>query len=101
MASTDDISGKLKSSSDLVMSRQDKQVDKSDKNGLSDIEQLVQGKKFSMYISLICYNFFILFFFFEKGMQSIRIKYKIPTMLAPIPYPSSTAYLNLLIFSLP
>ncbi|KAH1188309.1 Nuclear pore complex protein NUP1 [Glycine max] len=47
MASTDDISGKLKSSSDLVMSRQDKQVDKSDKNGLSDIEQLVQGKKFS------------------------------------------------------
>ena len=58
MASADDISGKLKSSSDLVMSRQDKQVDKSDKNGLSDIEQLVQGKKFSRYISLICYNFF-------------------------------------------
>ncbi|KAH1188308.1 hypothetical protein GmHk_U059730 [Glycine max] len=44
MASTDDISGKLKSSSDLVMSRQDKQVDKSDKNGLSDIEQLVRDE---------------------------------------------------------
>ncbi|XP_028237497.1 nuclear pore complex protein NUP1-like isoform X2 [Glycine soja] len=47
MASADDISGKLKSSSDLVLSKQDEKVEKSDKNGLSDIEQLVQGKKFS------------------------------------------------------
>ncbi|KAK7411134.1 hypothetical protein VNO78_02565 [Psophocarpus tetragonolobus] len=47
LASTVDISGKLKSSSDLVLSRQDEKVEKSDKNKLSDIEQLVKGKKFS------------------------------------------------------
>ncbi|TKY73162.1 Nuclear pore complex protein NUP1 [Spatholobus suberectus] len=47
MASTDDITGKLKSSSDLVLSRQDEKVEKSDKNRFSDIEQLVHGKKFS------------------------------------------------------
>ena len=64
MASADDISGKLKSSSDLVMSKQDEKVEKSDKNGLSDIEQLVQGKKFSRYISLNFYKFFLPCFFY-------------------------------------
>ncbi|CAJ1975524.1 unnamed protein product [Sphenostylis stenocarpa] len=47
MAIADGISGKLTSSSDLVMSRQDDKVEKSDQNRLSDIEQLVKGKKFS------------------------------------------------------
>ncbi|XP_027331242.1 nuclear pore complex protein NUP1 isoform X2 [Abrus precatorius] len=47
MASTSGISGKLKSSSDLVLSRQDEKGEQSDKSRLSDIEGLVKGKKFS------------------------------------------------------
>jgi len=53
MVSSDDNSGKLKSNLDLTVSRQHEKVEKSDKDGFSDIEQLVKGKKFSRYISLI------------------------------------------------
>lgn len=53
IASSYDISGKLKSSFDLAVSRQHEKIEKSDKDEFSDIEQLVKGKKFSRYISLI------------------------------------------------
>ncbi|KAK8465909.1 hypothetical protein PHAVU_009G207200 [Phaseolus vulgaris] len=46
MASADDISGKVESSLDMAVSRQHEKVEKSDKN-ISDIEQMVKGKKFS------------------------------------------------------
>ncbi|KAK7327735.1 hypothetical protein VNO77_21825 [Canavalia gladiata] len=47
MASTGDINGKLNISSGLVLSRQDEKGDQSNKNKLSDIEQLVKRKNFS------------------------------------------------------
>ncbi|KAL2340462.1 hypothetical protein Fmac_008402 [Flemingia macrophylla] len=47
MAISGKISGKLKSSSDMILVRQDEKVEKSDENRLSDIELLVKGKKFS------------------------------------------------------
>jgi len=55
MASADDISGKVESSLDMAVSRQHEKVEKSDKN-ISDIEQMVKGKKFSRYISLFFKN---------------------------------------------
>lgn len=63
MASTGDISGKLKSSSDIVLHRQDGKGEQSAKNRLSDIERLVKGNKFSRYINLIYYRFIVVIFF--------------------------------------
>ncbi|XP_061344440.1 nuclear pore complex protein NUP1 [Gastrolobium bilobum] len=44
---TGDISDKLKSSSDYVLPRQDEKGEQYEKNRLSDVEQLVKGKKLS------------------------------------------------------
>ncbi|KAK7281650.1 hypothetical protein RIF29_09824 [Crotalaria pallida] len=47
VASDGDISGKLKSSSDIDLHRQDGNEEPSEKNRLSDIEKLLNGNKFS------------------------------------------------------